>query len=206
MARAPRRGAAKTRLEPLLGPDGCARLQTELIRHTAGWVAGAAARTKVAFTPADARAEVAALVPAGVELLAQSPGDLGTRMAEATGRATGPVAVVGTDAPLLGPAQLRRAERALAEGHDACIVPATDGGYVLLALARHAPAAFALPPAAWGGPDVCELTQSALAAAGLRCAVLAAVPDLDVPADAIALLADPRCPSAITTVLSAARG
>ena len=35
MARAPRAGEVKTRLEPLLGPEGCARLQAELLARAA---------------------------------------------------------------------------------------------------------------------------------------------------------------------------
>lgn len=34
MAKAPRPGTVKTRLHPLLGPQRCAKLQAELIRHT----------------------------------------------------------------------------------------------------------------------------------------------------------------------------
>ena len=41
MAKAPRAGEVKTRLEPLLGPEGCARLQAALIRNAVGWALGA---------------------------------------------------------------------------------------------------------------------------------------------------------------------
>ena len=37
MAKAPRAGSVKTRLEPLLGPDGCARLQAALIETVTAW-------------------------------------------------------------------------------------------------------------------------------------------------------------------------
>lgn len=207
MARAPRPGAAKTRLEPLLGSDGCARLQAELIRHTIGWATAAARRVAVAFTPADARADLAALCGPGVALFAQSGGDLGERMAAAADRAfTGaPLAVVGTDAPLLA-SRLAAVGRELAAGRHACVVPALDGGYALLALARPARAAFALPPTTWGGPEVCALTLRALADAGLSTALLDPVDDLDTPADARALAADPRCPAPIRDILSGRDG
>jgi hypothetical protein len=205
MSRAPRPGEAKTRLQPLLGRAGAARLQAELVRHTAGWAAGAAP-TWLAFTPADAEPELAALVPAGVARFAQCGGDLGARMRAASGyvlaRAGGPVAVVGTDAPLLGAEHLTAAEAELARGHDVCIVPAHDGGYALIMLAGDLPAAFDLPATAWGGPQVLELTRRALGGAGLRLATLAAVSDLDTPADARALREDPRCPAAIRQALT----
>jgi len=206
MARAPRPGTAKTRLEPLLGQDGCARLQAELIRNTAGWAARSAARVWLAFTPHDAGAEYARLIPRQVDLFPQVEGDLGARLRSATDRIfrdyAGPLSVIGTDAPLLGPRQLRAAVRAVVEGSDACLVPAFDGGYALITLARHTPAAFDLPADAWGGPDVLELTLGALQADGRTNRVLAPVRDLDTPADALALRANPSCPAALRPLLA----
>lgn len=205
MARAPRPGEAKTRLEPLLGPDGCARLQAALLCHTAHWAVSAATHTCVAFSPSDARAEIARHVPRSAVLFAQREGDLGTRLAHASGHAFarlgGPLCVIGTDAPLLGPVHVRAARRELRAGWEACIVPALDGGYALIALARRAPEAFDLPPDAWGGPDVLALTMHALHRARLSCRLLEPVGDLDTPDDALALRADPRCPPAIRAAL-----
>jgi len=86
VARAPRPGEVKTRLEPRLGPEGCARLQAELIRHTAAWASDAASRAWLAFTPSHAGAEMAALVPDRVILFPQTSGDLGGRLQDATDR------------------------------------------------------------------------------------------------------------------------
>jgi rSAM/selenodomain-associated transferase 1 len=205
MARAPRPGATKTRLEPLLGPEGCARLQAELIRHTAAWVTRSTPSTWLAYTPDDARAELTGLIPSSVRLFTQDAGDLGTRLRGAAqlvfGCQRGPLAIIGTDAPELGAPHLREAECALAAGHDASLVPTLDGGYALIALARHTPAAFDLPPGAWGGPDVLALTVIALQAAGGTCALLEPVRDLDTPTDALRVAADSRCPPAIERVL-----
>jgi glycosyltransferase A (GT-A) superfamily protein (DUF2064 family) len=111
--------------------------------------------------------------------------------------------VIGTDAPEVGPAHLREADRALTAGHDACLIPTLDGGYALIALAHRVPQAFALPPDAWGGPDVLELTLIALEGAGCSYALLETVRDLDTPEDARYIAADPRCPSAIRQILRA---
>jgi len=206
MARAPRPGGVKTRLEPLLGHDGCARLQAELIRHTTGWAASAAPRTWLAFTPARTRDEVAPLVPGRVSLFPQASGDLGARLQEAVCRIgrehADRLIVIGTDVPLLGREHVAAAERELGDGHDACLVPALDGGYALIALARATPAAFQIHPTAWGGPHVLELTIDALDRAGLETATLEPVRDLDTPADARALLREPGCPPALHAVLS----
>jgi rSAM/selenodomain-associated transferase 1 len=204
MARAPRPGEAKTRLQPLLGAAGCARLQAALIRHTSHWAVTVTTCTWVAFTPLDARAELADLVPSGTVLLPQDGDDLGARLTHAAARAhgRGSLVVVGTDAPLLGPAHVRAAARELRRGWDACIVPALDGGYTLIALARPTPEAFGLPAVAWGGPDVLALTLRALHRARRSCRLLEPVADLDTPSDAAALRADPRCPPVIRALLS----
>ena len=206
MARAPRPGTTKTRLEPLLGPDRCARLQAELIHNTAGWAARSTRQVWLAFTPHDASAECAELIPPQVQLFAQVEGDLGARLRSATDHIfrghAGPLSVIGTDAPLLCGDHLRAAARAIADGRDACVVPALDGGYALIALARHTPAAFDLPADAWGGPDVLELTLRALQADGRTSSLLAPVRDLDTPADALALHADPACPAAVRRLLA----
>lgn len=204
MARARQAGEVKTRLEPRFGPEGCARLQAELIGHTAAWAVVSAPRAWLAFTPSHVGAEMAALVPGRI-LFPQSSGDLGARLEHATRRIfrerPGPLIVVGTDAPLLGPEHYEAAGRALADGHDACLIPALDGGYSLIALARTTPNAFAIDPAAWGGPDVHELTLKAVRGAGLDAAVLAPVGDLDTPAHALALLADSCCPPGVRAAL-----
>jgi rSAM/selenodomain-associated transferase 1 len=205
MARAPRPGATKTRLEPLLGPAGCARLQAELVRHVAAWVTRSTQRTWLAYTPSDARPELAGLVPSSVRLFPQEGDDLGARLRSASQRVfrhhRGPLAVIGTDAPELDAPHLREADRALAAGNDASLVPTLDGGYALIALARPTPAVFDLPTAAWGGPDVLELTMSALEVAGRSYALLEPVRDLDTPTDAAWVAADPRCPDAIKWAL-----
>jgi rSAM/selenodomain-associated transferase 1 len=208
MARAPRPGAAKTRLAPLLGDDGCARLAGALLRHTASWVTRATPHAFLAFTPADADAEICRLVPRSLHLFSQDTGDLGLRMRLASERVwqshAGPLVLIGTDAPLLGPAHVYEVETTLAAGHDACVVPALDGGYALLGLARPLPCAFALPPAAWGGPQVLGLTLAALHAEGHRCALLAPTRDLDTPDDARALARDSGCPPMVREALVAA--
>lgn len=205
MAKAPRPGLVKTRLEPLLGRSGCVELQRELIRYTAGWVSSLAAPTWLAYAPEDAALELAELLPEGIRLFPQSSGDLGWRLRAATATVTGehegPLAVVGIDAPLLAPAHVDAASRTLVGGHDACLVPALDGGYSMIALARPDGRAFEIPARAWGGPEVLELTIGALRGANMTAVCLGPVGDLDTPADVTALLADPSCPPRIRDAL-----
>ena len=82
------------------------------------------------------------------------------------------------------------------------IGPALDGGYYLLAARRAHPALFAIDDAAWGGPEVLDRTLAVAGrGAACRCDLLVTERDLDEPADAAALAADPRVPAAIRALV-----
>lgn len=208
VAKAPRPGLTKTRLQPLLGPEGCARLQVALIRHTLSWATALApGAVFVAYTPLDAAGEMQNLVPPGTHLFAQTEGDLGRRLEHAVAHVyalrPAPLVLVATDAPTLDGSQAQAALRALEPAHDACFVPAHDGGYVLLALRAPFPALFRLPSALWGGKTVLAESLALAVRTGLSARALASEPDLDEPADALALASDSRVPAAIAQLLRA---
>ncbi len=235
MARAPRPGECKTRLEPLLGAEGCARLQSALIARALAWAGEIGAEPWIAFTPADAEEEVAGAaggpraasataprgdlpadrlfaprgdLPSG-RLFPQRGTDLGERLADATERVLadhdGPLLTIGTDLPTLRPLHAHAALGDLEAGCDFSLGPAADGGYYLAAQREPHPELFALPPDAWGGPSVFELTIAAAHAAGLSLGMLRLEIDLDTPADARRLLLDNALPEEIGAILRAAR-
>ncbi|WP_205699317.1 TIGR04282 family arsenosugar biosynthesis glycosyltransferase [Conexibacter sp. SYSU D00693] len=197
MARQPVPGACKTRLEPLLGPDGCAALQAELVRHTVACCPRG--RTLVATSGGD----LAGLLPPGTPTVAQEGAHLGERIAHAVGVAGTPATVIGTDLPSLRPADLAAAEAAL-EGHDVVFGPADDGGWWVCALRAPAPEVFAIAPALWGGEEVLDACVAAARAAGRRVAFIDERTDLDTPADAARVLEDPATPAAVAAVLRGA--
>jgi len=206
MAKAPRAGEVKTRLEPLLGDEGCARLQARLLARAARWAAEVPPRAAfVAFTPSDALEEVGEVVPAGVDLFPQEGADLGERLAAATERVLamhdGPLLTVGTDLATLSPEHAAAALDDLADGIDVTFGPAFDGGYYLVGLRAPHPEVFALPTEEWGGPRVLLLSLQAAAEAGLSIGMLRGERDLDTPADARAALCDPRFPEDIAAAL-----
>ena len=205
MAKAPRPGACKTRLQPLLGADGCAALQAELIRHTVGWAQSSGRPVWVAFDPPDAGPQLTGLAPAPVALFAQQGRDLGERlthaMAHVAASHTGPLTVLGTDSPTLGTRDVDALELVLEGGWDAGLIGAHDGGYAAIALARPVPGAFALPSELWGGPRVLQSTLELLRRGGLSALVLDRVHDLDTPDDAARLLQSGSCPPAIRPLL-----
>lgn len=209
MAKAPQPGRTKTRLEPLLGQEGCARLQAALIRRAASLAARSAADAAfLAYTPEAAGETMRFLVPAGTITFPQRGDHLGQRLTTATAAVLalrpGPLVIIGTDCPVLCPPHVWAAIRQLADGCDVSYGPAYDGGYYLVALAAPAPQLFDLPPSAWGGPDVLEQSLAAATAAGLTVGVLEPEHDLDTPADAAAAVADPRLPADIARLLAPA--
>jgi rSAM/selenodomain-associated transferase 2/rSAM/selenodomain-associated transferase 1 len=206
MAKAPRPGMVKTRLHPMLGPDGCAALAGHLIRHAVSVAVKADGVTVfTAVDPPDALSAVRALVPGSVRLLRQRGADLGQRMANAAGevfaRGHRPVVVIGTDAPTLTTDGLAQAFGELGRGSDAVFGPARDGGYYLVGLNRAAPELFALDPGMWGGDQVLTASLAAARRAGLAAGLLPPLRDLDTPGDARALLADPLLPAVIADAL-----
>ena len=116
----------------------------------------------------------------GVALATQVGNDLGERMHNAFVAAAAPLVLIGTDCPQLSSGDLTAAAAALAS-HDVVLQPATDGGYVLIGLARPQPPLF--ESIDWGGPQVLQQTRSRIDALGLRCALRPPLPDLDTPAD-----------------------
>ena len=209
MAKAPVPGRVKTRLQPLLGRDGCAELQAELIRHAAAWALEVAPGAAwLAYSPARAREEIEQLVPSGVDLFPQRGRSLGQRLEAATRhvleRRPGALLVIGTDAPTLTLAHAAGARGRLMVGDDVCFGPAADGGYYLLALDRPQPQLFSLPREEWGRPRVLELSVRAARAAGLTVGLLGEEYDLDTPDDAAELLTDPRVPPRVAEILAPA--
>ena len=184
-ARAPVPGEVKTRLAPLLGFDGAAGLHAGLVRQALSVAVGAGVGEVELWCTPDTRHEFFARCArdSGARLREQRGADLGERMraaaedAHADGAA---VLLIGSDCPALTPAHLREAAHALAT-HDAVLVPAEDGGYVLAGLARALPAMFA--GVSWGTSAVLRETRARLEGCGATWRELAPLWDVDRPED-----------------------
>ena len=192
LTRAPVEGQVKTRLAADIGDERAvlvhAAMTLDLLEALAAGHVGPLVlalagdpAARAAFT-ADARD----VVP-GLRVEEQAEGDLGERMAAALGARLAEGArsslVVGSDCPEVLqclPAVLA----ALAAGREAVLTPASDGGFVLLAVSRPLPPGclLGLP---WGTPRALEATVAALRDAGID-AALAGGP-LDDIDDAAAL-------------------
>jgi rSAM/selenodomain-associated transferase 1 len=182
MAKAPIPGMAKTRLIPSIGAHAAAVLQERLTERTVEtaltadigpvtlWCAPDL--THVSFQDLAARYAI---------VLKQQPdGDLGSRMLGAIAANSGPTLVIGTDCPAFTAEILHTAAKAVAEA-DVVLVPAEDGGYVLIGARVAHPELFS--DIAWGTSTVFAETRARIAALGLKAAKLDPLWDIDTDAD-----------------------
>jgi rSAM/selenodomain-associated transferase 1 len=188
-AKAPVAGRVKTRLIPALGAEGAAELARRMLEHALN-IASAAdvGSLELCASPAPSHPDWRNMpLPAGCDTSDQGDGDLGERMARAAqrGLARGQnVLLIGADCPALSVQHLRAAVAALSTD-DAVLLPAQDGGYLLLGLKTHAASLFEEMP--WSTAQVAELTLARMATLGWRVAVLDALPDIDRPEDLVHL-------------------
>ena len=158
-------GRAKTRLIPRLGAWRAARLHARLTERT----------LRVARAAACGQVELQ---------IRQRGRDLGERMLHSFTKALRRhrrVILVGTDCPVLQPADLRRAARLLCGAYDAVFAPAEDGGYALIALKKARRELF--EGIEWGTAAVLRETLTKIKSLGWRCTLLRTVWDVDRPQD-----------------------
>ena len=139
-AKAPVAGAVKTRLIPVLGAAAAARLHERLVVRALETLTQAnVGPVEICCAPNTSHAFfVACQQRFGVALTLQHEGDLGERMRHAfeTALLTAPRAlIVGADCPSITVNDVENAAAQLVT-HDATLLPADDGGYVLIGARR----------------------------------------------------------------------
>lgn len=183
----PRPGRCKSRLIEKLGPEGAAELASALLKDLVDALAGELKpeiRCLLCFDPGSEAPESAALllremlaeVPGALhrfEFAEQCGGNLGERLSHAYNQAQtlrpGPCAMIGSDALL--PVSRIEAALLIAASGRAGLLPALDGGYVLLALPAKAPTSvFENVP--WSCAETAAMQQAQLARCGLACDIL----------------------------------
>jgi rSAM/selenodomain-associated transferase 1 len=140
----------------------------------------------VAFTPPEARVQMAALAPPGFRLVAQEGSGLSERLPRLFDRllADGHPAVLAmdSDSPTLPMAYVTEAARALlVDEADLVVGPSDDGGYYLIGLRAPRPELFADVP--WSSSAVLEVTLTRARGLGLRMRLLPAWFDVDTAGD-----------------------
>jgi len=181
-AKAPVPGEVKTRLAGVLGADAAASLHAGLVRHALATAVHARLGPVSLWCMPDSTHSFfeRCATEFGVRLETQQGADLGERMARAFERESAPLLVIGADCPALTTRHLADAAASLRDA-DAVLVPAEDGGYVLVGLARPVRGLFEEIP--WGTAGVMARTRERLERARARWVELGPLWDVDRPDD-----------------------
>jgi rSAM/selenodomain-associated transferase 1 len=187
MARVPGAAPVKSRLHAALTAARATELyRCFLLDRLDALAAVPGVAPVVAFTPPEARARMAALLPPQFGLVAQEGLGLSERLTRLFARllAAGyPAALaMDSDSPTLPMAYVAEAARTLAADEaDVVMGPSDDGGYYLIGLRAPRPALFADVP--WSTPAVLEVTVARARGLGLRVRLLPRWYDVDTADD-----------------------
>ncbi|MEM9014652.1 MAG: TIGR04282 family arsenosugar biosynthesis glycosyltransferase, partial [Pseudomonadota bacterium] len=181
--KAPRAGAVKTRLGAEIGMGRAAAIFRTLTARTIAEAQSPQWALTLATAPIwSANTGWGDLWPRRIARWPQPPGDLGTRMKSAFNNApTGPVVIIGADAPGMRRRHLRFAFQKL-RGADAVFGPAEDGGYWLIGMARRRPAPNLFSGVRWSTEYALEDTVNSLPK-GFRVDYLSTLGDIDRKSD-----------------------
>jgi len=164
-AKAPEPGRCKTRLASSLGNIGAARLHASLVQRTVQVFSRQnICQPELWCTPDTGHSFFQQLHQhCQIPLYTQHLGDLGLKMghaAEQRLRQHSKVIIIGTDCPVLELNHIDNVLDDLRNGYQVSIVPAEDGGYVMIGLQCFDPTLFADIP--WGSEQVMEQTATRL--------------------------------------------
>jgi uncharacterized protein len=196
MCKPPRVGVSKTRLAAAIGAAAAAQLSEAFLRdvtRTVATVVSAMPGTVpfAVYAPADAEAEIRALVPADFQLILQSDAGLGQLMMAAIAtvleQCPGGCILMGADMPSLPPPVLSDAIAQLRlRATDLVLAPTADGGYCLIGAKAVHPSLFTGIP--WSTSVVLEQTLARAVDATLGVTLLPPCLDVDDHASLNALV------------------
>lgn len=185
--RHPEPGTTKTRLIPVLGPDGAADLSRRMAEHAVQQARLLVARRNVAlkiYYEGGDEVRIAEWLGDDLIYVRQDQGDLGQRMAQAfsenCGTKEGSAVIMGTDCPGLSASVLWQAFDLL-ERNDLVLGPADDGGYYLIGLRSPCDELFRDIP--WSTDEVFVRSIARATALGLSFTRLETLQDIDRPED-----------------------
>lgn len=187
-AKFPAAGKAKTRLQPVLGMAGAARMARKLLLHSTRQARATGFTVELCVSPAPSDPCWQTLgLPKSLQWSAQADGDLGLRMLTASTQALKKfekVLLIGSDCPSLTAAVIQNAAQQLHNSSnkvDSVMIPAFDGGYVLFGFKEIYASLFA--DIKWSTASVASITQQRIQDLNWSLALLAPLPDIDEPED-----------------------
>jgi len=192
MAKAPRHGHVKTRLSGAIPRCDVAGLSECMLRDTLALVQALPRMHAAVMCPSQDVAEVAALLPAGAQVIAQDGKGLAAALAsvfEYFVPRFGRVIAIDSDSPHL-PRSILESAFAQLETNDVVVGPTEDGGYYLVGASAIHPRLFDSAPLGTG--NACDALRASARSLGLSIGSSETFYDVDVPADLRRLAADLR--------------
>ena len=190
--RHPEPGTAKTRLIPVLGPEGASEFQRRLTEHAARAAAEARRRRALSLEvrhEGGGEARMRQWLGENFTFRPQAFGDLGARMQTSFGAAFAEGAqrtvLIGSDIPGLTSATVIHAFDLL-KHDDLVFGPAADGGYYLIGMTAagyRCGTPYLSPGTAWGSSDVLARTLGRVRDLRLSYRLLETLADVDRPQD-----------------------
>lgn len=185
MTKAAQPGFTKTRLISALGKQGAADLAKRMLIHTLNQSLKAnVGPIEICVTPPSADVIWHDFtISDELEYSDQGKGDLGERLSRVTQRVIDKgesVLLIGTDCTQLTATHLQQAKESL-RYFDSILIPATDGGYVLLGLNFFHPSLF--ESIKWSTDTVCSETTNRLKNLGRSVQIFPNMHDIDEPED-----------------------
>lgn len=194
-AKAPVAGKVNTRLIPAIGVDKATQLQSDLVQNRLSMLDSARFCDVVLYCMPDTVDSFFQECKKRYSILLkqQQGANLGARMAHAITEQSAVyknIILIGTDAPSLDAVKIETAIQTLQQGCDIVLVPAEDGGYVLIGMNRcHETVFFSVP---WGTDRVLIKTRANVVAAGLKMVEMEACWDIDRHEDYLRYLSEHR--------------
>lgn len=185
MAKVPRAGTVKTRLQSVLSAEKCAALASAFLADALEKAQAVCPNIILAYSPAGESALLKNVVSPDIILIEQTGANLGEKMECAFRFAFGthaPVVMIGTDSPTFPARYLVDALDALEKTAEIVLGKSTDGGFYLIGLQKPIPNLF--DRIAWSTPLVFEQITGNLKTLGIEnLHLLPEHYDVDTPAD-----------------------
>ena len=184
MAKVPRAGNVKTRLESFLSQKQCVSLSEAFLEDAVNKVQAQQSRLIIAFSPPPERDYFAKYEVVDFTLIEQTGSDLGEKMFNAFQFAfsndSDAIVMIGTDSPTFPVEFIERAFVYL-DKTDVVLGEAEDGGFYLIGLRTLNKKIF--ENVVWSSANTFEQTRKNIEKIGLSLSLLPTWFDVDVPAD-----------------------
>ena len=191
MTKFPEEGKVKTRLIPALGAAGACAIHDKMASYciqNMRKLASTSASIELKVHVAGGEDTLVSHWLGGTDFTRQVDGDLGEKIKHAADHSFSSgaqkVIIIGTDCPTIDSKAISEVVQSLDE-HDACFIPAYDGGYVLVGIAGEYYGIF--DDVSWGSETVMAESLAKVNEYDLSCSILDKKHDVDLEEDFIHL-------------------